>query len=89
MCMKRPSTDVKSPAWLPPLSLDNLGAGLTLNSVSAPLAAVTVGTIRAWMAALGFAVGAAAAKVIPACRVRRAAGLMLMAIVVMTLAGAT
>lgn len=60
MCMKDHSTDVKTPARLPPLlSLDNLGTGVALNSASAPMAAVTVGTIRAWMAAWGFAVGAA------------------------------
>jgi putative Mn2+ efflux pump MntP len=90
ICMKDQSTDVKTPAWLPALlSLDNLGAGVALNSVSAPLAAVAVGTISAWMAALGLAVGAAAAKLIPASHVRRAAGLMLMAFAVLTLAGAT
>jgi len=88
--MKDQPTDVKTPAWLPALlSLDNLGAGVALNSVSAPLAAVTVGTVSAWMAALGLAAGAAAAKFVPASHVRRAAGLTLMAFAVLTLAGAT
>jgi putative Mn2+ efflux pump MntP len=89
-CADDRETAARPPTWLPlVLGLDNLGAGAALVGVTTPLvAAVSLAGVSATMAALGLVAGAAVGRLVPISQARRAAGLMLVTLAVVALAGA-
>jgi len=90
ICTDDRQTRARPPTWLPfMLGLDNLGAGVALVGATTPLvAAVSLAGISATMAALGLVAGAALGRLAPIAHARRAAGLVLVTLTVVVLAGA-